>query len=76
MAFDGIVIANLVKELNENILNGRISKIADKITPHTGFINPNTATLEMGLYFNKIPHKEYATAEISARYISIVTEVT
>ncbi len=28
MAFDGIVIANLVKELNENILNGRISKIA------------------------------------------------
>ena len=28
MAFDGIVIANLVRELNENILNGRISKIA------------------------------------------------
>ncbi len=28
MAFDGIVIANLVKELNETILNGRISKIA------------------------------------------------
>lgn len=28
MAFDGIVIANLVKELNEHILNGRISKIA------------------------------------------------
>ena len=28
MAFDGIVIANLVKELNDNILNGRISKIA------------------------------------------------
>lgn len=28
MAFDGIIIANLVKELNENILNGRISKIA------------------------------------------------
>ncbi len=27
MAFDGIVIANLVKELNEHILNGRISKI-------------------------------------------------
>lgn len=28
MAFDGIVIANLVKELNDTILNGRISKIA------------------------------------------------
>lgn len=28
MAFDGIVIANLVKELNGTILNGRISKIA------------------------------------------------
>ena len=28
MAFDGIVIANLVKELNEQILNTRISKIA------------------------------------------------
>lgn len=28
MAFDGIVIANLVKELKEHILNGRISKIA------------------------------------------------
>ncbi|MCI8482783.1 MAG: fibronectin/fibrinogen-binding protein [Lachnospiraceae bacterium] len=28
MAFDGIVIANLVKELKETILNGRISKIA------------------------------------------------
>lgn len=28
MAFDGIVIANLAKELNEHILNGRISKIA------------------------------------------------
>ncbi len=28
MAFDGIVIANLVKELNDTVLNGRISKIA------------------------------------------------
>ena len=28
MAFDGIVIANLVKDLNTYILNGRISKIA------------------------------------------------
>lgn len=28
MAFDGIVIANLVKELKEHILNGRIGKIA------------------------------------------------
>ncbi len=28
MAFDGIVIANLVKDLNKYILNGRISKIA------------------------------------------------
>lgn len=28
MAFDGIAIANLVKELNETIINGRISKIA------------------------------------------------
>ncbi|NBH12801.1 fibronectin/fibrinogen-binding protein [Lachnospiraceae bacterium] len=32
MAFDGIVIANLVKELNENILNGRITKIAQPET--------------------------------------------
>ena len=32
MAFDGIVIANLVKELNEHILNGRISKIAQPET--------------------------------------------
>ena len=28
MAFDGTVIANLVYELNQNILNSRISKIA------------------------------------------------
>ena len=28
MAFDGIVIASLVKELNDTIQNGRISKIA------------------------------------------------
>ena len=28
MAFDGIVISKLVKELNESIINGRISKIA------------------------------------------------
>ena len=28
MAFDGIVVANLVHEFNERILNGRISKIA------------------------------------------------
>lgn len=28
MAFDGIVIANLVKDLNKYILNGRLSKIA------------------------------------------------
>ena len=28
MAFDGITIANIVKELNETILNGRINKIA------------------------------------------------
>lgn len=28
MAFDGIVVANLVAELNQTILNGRISKIA------------------------------------------------
>lgn len=32
MAFDGIVIANLVKELNEHILHGRISKIAQPET--------------------------------------------
>ena len=31
MAFDGIVIANLVIELNETILNGRISKIAQRV---------------------------------------------
>ena len=28
MAFDGITIANIVKELNDNILGGRIYKIA------------------------------------------------
>ena len=28
MALDGIVIANLVCELNQNILNSRINKIA------------------------------------------------
>ena len=28
MAFDGIVIANLVHDLNEKVINGRISKIA------------------------------------------------
>ena len=28
MAFDGIVIANLVKDLNDKIVSGRISKIA------------------------------------------------
>lgn len=28
MAFDGITIANIVKELNENLLDGRINKIA------------------------------------------------
>ena len=28
MAFDGIVIANLVRDLNEKIVSGRISKIA------------------------------------------------
>ena len=28
MAFDGITIANIVKELNDTILNGRIAKIA------------------------------------------------
>ncbi len=34
MAFDGIVIANLVKELNETIQNGRISKIAHGSLTH------------------------------------------
>ena len=43
------------------------NKNADRITPNTGFIKPNTATLDTGLYFNKIPHKDYATAEIHAR---------
>ena len=28
MALDGIVIANMVKELNESILGGKINKIA------------------------------------------------
>ncbi len=32
MALDGIVITNLVKELNETVLNGRISKIAQPET--------------------------------------------
>ena len=43
------------------------NKNADRITPNTGFIKPNTATLDTGLYFNKIPHKDYATAVIHAR---------
>ena len=32
MALDGIVIANLVHELNETVLNTRISKIAQPET--------------------------------------------
>ena len=28
MAFDGIVVANLVHELREHLLNGRIARIA------------------------------------------------
>ena len=32
MAFDGIVIANLVRDLNEKIVFGRISKLAQRIT--------------------------------------------
>jgi len=32
MAFDGITIANIVKELNDTILNGRINKIAQPET--------------------------------------------
>lgn len=32
MAFDGITIAGIVKELNDNILNGRINKIAQPET--------------------------------------------
>lgn len=32
MAFDGIVVANLVAELNQTILNGRVSKIAQPET--------------------------------------------
>ena len=28
MAFDGITVANIVKELNDRVLNGRLSKIA------------------------------------------------
>ena len=28
MAFDGIVIANLIRDLNDKIVSGRISKIA------------------------------------------------
>lgn len=39
---------------------------AERITPNTGFINPNTATREIGLYFNKMPHSVYATAEMHA----------
>ena len=31
MAFDGIVVANLVHELKEQLLNGRIAKIAKLI---------------------------------------------
>ena len=32
--------------------------IADKITPQTGFIKPNTATLEIGLCFKRSPQSE------------------
>ena len=32
MAFDGITIANIVKELNQTILDGRIYKIAQPET--------------------------------------------
>ena len=35
--------------------------------PNTGFVKPKIATLETGLYFNRMPHREYATAEMHAR---------
>ena len=53
------------RELSKSAFS--FSNNADKITPNTGFIKPNTATFETGLYFNRIPHREYAAAETSAR---------
>lgn len=44
------------------------------MTPHIGFMKPNTATFDTGLYFKSIAHNEYAAADTNARYRSIMTE--
>ena len=49
------------------------SNSADKITPPTGLIKPNTAIFDTALYFSKMPHNVYATAETNAKYTSIAT---
>ena len=41
MALDGIVIAGLVHELNETVLNSRISKIAQPIKVILAIISKN-----------------------------------
>ena len=46
---------------------------ADNSTPNTGFMNPNTATLDTGLYLSRIPQREYATADTKASHNSIPT---
>ena len=38
MAFDGITIANIVHELNETILNGRIAKIAQRQVKNVNYM--------------------------------------
>ena len=42
---------NEVRPANENAWPFSFNKRADSITPNTGFIKPNTAILEGGLYF-------------------------
>ena len=49
MAFDGITIANLVKELKDNLLDGRINKIAQ----------PESDELLLTIKFLYAPEKAY-----------------
>ena len=48
--------------------------IPEIITPHIGFINPNTAIFETGLYFRSTDQSEYAAADTKARYSKTATD--
>ena len=47
MAFDGIVIANLVRDLNDKIVSGRISKIAQPKRTNTFTIKGNRENVRL-----------------------------